>query len=235
MSNGNETPKNPTISAVAVTTSTVSATGKEAVSTSAPVPDQIMELLAKVSKLEAKVDLKEDAKKASSGALNNADARAIDWSKVTEKDIFEMDFPLEVIEQEVPEYMNVYLKDNNMVARWCHKSERHLGTRIAQGYDFVKESDWDENKPQILKFNSEGHLTCEDVVAMKISKMRYYSSLKRVQLKSTQLKNVNNFNKVKGALNQSMSNIRGMENAVNRGAMTFYDESVESRIEQITI
>jgi hypothetical protein len=192
--------------------------------TKAPSGAELVELLQKVARLEAKVEAKPAAQTESKPV-------EIDWSKVSESAVSDLNFPIPVIEHELPDYMTVHLSDNNYVAKWIHKMESHLGTMLASGYEFITPEDWDLNYPQVLKFNSEGHLTFEDVVACKVHKSRYFGKLRREQLKSMQIRGVAGYDKVKGALNNAVANIPGMESAINRGAMSFYGEKADSAVE----
>jgi len=191
--------------------------------------EQVMELLAKVTKLEAKVDAKAQA------PVAPVVEAPIDWTKISEHQVADLNFPIPVYEHELPDYMTVYLKDQNYVAKWVHRSAAHLGTMLASGYEYITASDWDPNKPMVLAFGSDGHLMYDDVVALKVHKQRYFGKLRREQLKSTQIRGISGYNKVKGQLNNAVANIPGMESAMNRGAMSFYGESAESAVEQISI
>lgn len=211
MSEPTITPKSPTAAGEPIITKSIS-------------DKELLSLLAKVNELEKKVASKSEAPKIQIDA-------PIDWSKVTEQQVADLNFPIPVIEHEIPEYMTVYLKDQNYIAKWSHISQRRLGMLLAEGYERVKEEDWDENYPHILAFNAEGYLVYDDVIALKIYKGRYFGKVRRETLKAMQLKNVAGYNKVKGMVNNSISNTPGMESAVNRGAMTFYDEGIESATE----
>lgn len=197
--------------------------------TAAPSTADVAKLLLEVARLQQKVDTRIPDVPLATKGVSAAD---IDWSKVTDKQIAELDFPIPVIEHELPDYMNVHLADNNYIAKWIHKLPSHLGTMKASGYDFITESDWDNNFPKVLAFNSEGHLAIEDVVACKIHKSRYFGKIKREAIKSMAIRGVAGYDKVKGQLNQSIANTPGMESAINRGAMAFYGEQAESNVEQ---
>lgn len=192
---------------------------------------QILELLEKVSKLESKVD----SKLGTTASQKPLTADDIDWTKVTEAQVFDLSFPIPVIEHELPDYMNIHLRDQNNIARWVHHMPRHLGSQLASGYSYITKEDWDENFPLVLQFNTEGHLIYDDVVALKIDKRRYFSALRRTHVKSTQIGNIAGMHKVKGAMNQAIQNNPRMEAAIGRGAMAFYGEEATSGIEQFTI
>lgn len=193
-------------------------------------PKAVVELLERVTKLEAE---KAQAAKEAEAAANVAPA--IDWTTVKESDIFDLEFPLEVIETEEPQYMNIYLRDNNYVPRWIHRLDSHLGSKLASGWEYITEKDWDANHPMVLRFNSEGHLCYEDVIALKCHKSRYFSALKRTQARAMQIKGVNGYNKVAGRVKTAIENNPQLHNAVSRGAISFYGENVESAVESINL
>jgi hypothetical protein len=192
--------------------------------TKAPSGAELMELLQKVARLEAKVEAKP-------AAPAQTPAPEIDWSRVTEREVADLNFPIPVIEHELPEYMTVYLKDNSYIAKWSHITQRRIGRLLAEGYEYVTPEDWDQNFPQILKFDSEGHLTFDDVVAVKIHKSRFYGKIRRENEKAMQIRGISGYDKVKGKLGQAIANIPGMESAINRGAMSFYGEKADSAVE----
>lgn len=222
--------KKPESMVGASSTSVVAKTSSEAPApapTEVPTAAQITNLLLKMAKLEAKVEAKEVAP-VPQQALKSTE---IDWSKVNEDSVADLDFPIPVIEHEMPDYMTIHLKDNNYVAKWIHQLPSHLGTMLASGYEWITESDWDPNFPKVLGFNSEGHLTYEDVVGLKVHKSRYLGKLRRDFLKSTQIRGVAGMNKVKGLINNQIQNDPRLESAINRGAMSFYGEEATSGIE----
>ena len=199
------------------------------VTTAAPNAQQLLELLATVAELKAKIE-------AQPKPIAPPDfAAEIDWSKVSERDVANLNFYIPVVEHEMPDYMTIRLKDNNYIARWVHMLPAQLGMMLAAGYQYITTEDWDPNYPQVLQFNSEGHLTYSDVVGLKVHKSRYFGALRRQHQKSTQIGNVSGLAKVKGQVNQMIQNQRGMASAINRGALSFYDEAADSRVEQITI
>ena len=209
--------------------------------TSAPVPpvavpeakaasvEQVLELLKDVAALKAKVEAKEPKREAAKPQ------EPIDWTKINETHVADLNFPIPVYEHELPDYMTVYLSDNNYVAKWVHRSAAHLGTMLASGYEYITASDWDPTKPRVLAFNPDGHLIYDDVIALKVHKSRYFGKLRREQLKSTQIRGISGYNKVKGMVGNAIANIPGMASAMEKGAMSFYGESAESAVEQISI
>jgi hypothetical protein len=131
----------------------------------------------------------------------------------------------------MPDYMTIHLADSNYIAKWIHKMPSHLGTMIAEGYEWIKEEDWHPDHPKVLGFNSEGHLVYEDVIGLKVHKSRYFGKLRRDFLKATQIRGVAGMNKVKGAINNQIQNDPRLGDALSRGAMSFYGEEATSATE----
>jgi hypothetical protein len=200
------------------------------VSTAAPTAEQLLGMMQKIQELEAAQAVAKAVPAKTAGT--DYVTPQIDWAKVSENDVYSLDFPIPVIEHELPDYMDIHLKSQEYVARWTHKLSRHLGTRLAMGYSYVEPEDWDPNFPLVLQF-TEGKLFCEDVVALKIHKSIYFRQLKQNVMKSTQINNVSGYAKVKGQLSQAISQTAGMESAMKRGAMSFYGEQADSNIEEI--
>jgi hypothetical protein len=108
----------------------------------------------------------------------------IDWTKISEKDITNLDLEIPVIEQEKPSYMEIHLSDANYVARWVHKMPARLGICLSEGYSHVRAEDWNTNFPRPLQFDESGHYSHGDVIGLKILKSRYYPALKANYLKT---------------------------------------------------
>jgi hypothetical protein len=160
---------------------------------SATAKPSIEELAAQVFKLSAQVKAQEEAKlqaaieaakaqSASKGSGPTADT--IDWTKISEKDIFDLSIPIPVVEQEIPEYLHVHLKDQNNIPRWIHTLRERLGPCLSSGYSYVKAEDIDERFPHPLGFDANGNYSYGDVVCLKISKARYFGAIKKNYLKT---------------------------------------------------
>lgn len=102
----------------------------------------------------------------------------IDWTKITERDITNLDIDIPVIEQEVPSYMDVHLLDKNYIARWVNIMPQRIGVCLAEGYTYVKEADMDPRYPVYLKWDTSGNYSCGDVVCLRVLKSRYYPAIK---------------------------------------------------------
>ena len=191
----------------------------------------VLKLLEQVAELKAKVETMPAAPVSSSPTS----ADEIDWTKVTEESVADLNYYIPVIEHELPSYMETHLADDNYVARWVNRSPKRLGPLMAQGYEYVTPEHWDKNFPLILSFNGEGHLVMDDVVLLRVHKSRYFSALRRTHLKSTQLGNVMGLDKVRGQVNQMVANNPRLEAAIKNRGMSFIDGNVESSIEEISI
>jgi hypothetical protein len=205
------------------------------VTTTAVSEARLVELLEQFQKLSAKVDAKVAAQPTATAVAKTEIAKAaeIDWSQVNENQVFDLSFQIPVIEHELPSYMEVHLKDQNYVARWCNRSPRRLGPLMASGYEFVTPEHWDESFPHILNFDGEGHLIMDDVVLLRVHKSRYFSALRRTHMKSSQLNNVMGWDKVRGQVNQMVANDPHLEAAMRNKGMSFVDGNVESNIEEV--
>ena len=150
---------------------------KPVVAETKPQPD-IASLIADIKVLQEKVLLKEKQEAASKSPTPDP-VKEIDWSKIQEKDVFDLSVPIPVVTQDLPQYMDVHLKDSSCVARWTHKFGPNIGPRLASGYRFMTKEDWDSRFPLPLTFDAEGHYSCGDVVALVVAKAIYYPALRR--------------------------------------------------------
>src|SRR5215472_9376696 len=115
-----------------------------------------------------------------------------DYKALSEADIFRSDVYIPVIEHDLPDYLNVRLKDDEYVAIWVNKDQRQLGAKQAEGFEFVKKEHLATNFMTPLKFNSEGLYEYQDVVCMRVhkrirfAKLRRFNDLSKNQLKPAQ-------------------------------------------------
>ncbi len=138
----------------------------------------IASLVDDIRNLQRQV-LEKERREAATSAPTPDPVKEIDWSKIQEKDIFDLSIPIPVVTQDLPQYMTVHLKDSSQVARWTHKFGPNIGPRLASGYRFMTKEDWDERFPLPLSFDAEGHYSCGDVVALVVPKSIYYPALRR--------------------------------------------------------
>jgi hypothetical protein len=144
--------------------------------------DQIKALYREVTELKAKQTAAEQPTAAAAGPVSAP--KPIDWTKITEADIANLNIPIPVIEQETPEYLTVHLKDKNYVPRWVHILRERLGPALASGFSYVAQEDLDMNYPHPLLFDANAHYSHGDVVCLKILKERYFGAIRRNYLKT---------------------------------------------------
>lgn len=101
-----------------------------------------------------------------------------DFSTIQERDIFNMDLPINPISHEIPDFLDAKLKDPNFVTRWIHTNSRRLGEVMAQGFTYVRTDELQENLKVDVTPDAAGHIVYSDVVLMKITKAKYYGRLR---------------------------------------------------------
>jgi len=103
----------------------------------------------------------------------------LNWTKISENDVFDLNVPIEAIDHGVPDYLNVELNDKNYVARWVHKTPRRLGPMMAIGWTYVEKIDLDINCHLEVTIDENGHFRYDDVILMKLPKQKYFGQLRR--------------------------------------------------------
>jgi hypothetical protein len=104
--------------------------------------------------------------------------KPIDWNKIQEKDIFDLNVNIDTINHDMPDYMLIIPKDSNYVLRWVHKLPRRLGPMKAKGFQFAKAEDIEGDLNIALEVNANGQIQFDDVLLMKIEKRLYYGMLR---------------------------------------------------------
>jgi hypothetical protein len=104
---------------------------------------------------------------------------SIDFSKLSEKDVWDLNIPIQAIEHGLPDYLNVELLDSNYIARWVHKTPRRLGPMLSVGWTFVEPKDLANKLILEVKPNENGQYQHDDVLLMKLSKVKYFGMLRR--------------------------------------------------------
>lgn len=112
------------------------------------------------------------------GVVLKPTPKAIDWTKMSEKDVFDMSVPIQLVDHQMPDYMKVALKDSNFVPRWVQKLDRRLGPMKAKGFNFVREDEIDGELNIAIQVNADGIFQHDDVFLMKIEKRLYYGMLR---------------------------------------------------------
>ena len=115
--------------------------------------------------------------------------KKIDWSKVTETDATNLDFTMDAIDLEMPDYMGVTLKDPNYTPRWVNRHPRRLGPMKARGWSYVTKDELAEELKIDLEPDENGVYRTDDVVLMKCEKSQYYGLIRRNYLRSVAMIN----------------------------------------------
>lgn len=188
------------------------------------VPSTIEELAKQILDMRAQLDAKDKASTSKPQTQAETKPAEIDWANIKESDVFDLSIPIPAIEHQMPDYLDVHLKDPMYVARWVHKLPERLGPALQAGYNYITKEDLDDRFPIPLTFDTEGHYAHADVVALKILKSRYYPALRRNHEKTMA---IHGRGLVKGKINKEIENSpvgRQMESALRRGAISFYEE-----------
>lgn len=169
--------------------------------------------------------------------LNKRKARVVDsftpkepdWSKISEKDILTKDIYIPVIDHEIPDYMNVQLKDQEFVPVWASRDQRRLGQLLAEGYEFIRAEHLKTNWTPPLKFDSEGNYIYQDVIAMRVHKRIRFAKLRRIQeVSQSQLKSAKAQSDAKRKLAEEViANDPALDVAFSSGKFGFYEPATK--------
>jgi len=141
-----------------------------------------------------------------------------DWKNLSEREAMSLDVYIPVIEHDVPDYMNMKLKDTEYEVVWASKDQRRIGQLLAEGYEFLKKEDVDPNFAIPLVFDSDGHYYYSDVVCLKVHKRILYGKRRRaLQVSLNQLSNRNRPPRVR------VKDTFDLEVPVGPGVGSFYD------------
>lgn len=110
-----------------------------------------------------------------------------DFSVLHEQNIFDLNTPIQAIDHQIPEYLDIKLKDSNFSPRWIQTSSKNLGTRRSQGWSYITQEDLAEGLKVEIEPDSSGHFVYIDTVAMKIPKAKLFSQLRSNYLRAIQL------------------------------------------------
>ena len=108
----------------------------------------------------------------------------LDYAKLKESDIYDLDIPIPVITHELPDTMLLSLKDPNYVGRWVSVNAHRLGSMKAIGFSFITTEDFDKELILAIEPDENGWYRYNDVVAMKIPKEKYYSAIRRNHIRA---------------------------------------------------
>jgi hypothetical protein len=155
----------------------------------------------------------------------------LDFTKLTESDVFDLDIPIEAVDHSVPEYLIVNLKDKNYVARWVHKAPRRLGPMKANGWTFITKEDLEDETIIEFAMDENGLYRYDDVIAMKCQKQKYFGQLRKNHERALaqvnpKLLHQKAKNAVEGALKQAPAGGKqgkSYQDYVNAGQLEVYE------------
>lgn len=136
------------------------------------LPEDLMAEFA----LRVKSHIQEDAAKIQSKAVKQK--YVTDFSTMHESDVFNLDIPIQAIDHQPPEYMDVQLKDTNFVPRWIQTSAMRLGQARSQGWGYVIQEDLAKQLNIEIEEDVNGHFVYNDVVLMKCTKEKVFTQIR---------------------------------------------------------
>src|SRR5208283_2325131 len=69
--------------------------------------------------------------------IEAAQPKEPNWATMTEQDAYKTSTYIPTVEHEVPDYMNIKLKDPEYEVVWASKDQRRIGQLMAEGYEFL--------------------------------------------------------------------------------------------------
>lgn len=112
-------------------------------------------------------------------------AKKVDYSKLKESDVFDLNVPIEAIVHDLPDSTLINLRDPAYIGRWVNINPMNMGKRKAAGFTFVTKEDLSDGTLMMdLEEDENGHYRYNDVVAMKIQKERYFGALRANHLRA---------------------------------------------------
>ena len=130
--------------------------------------------------------------KQKAAAVEASKPKEPNWATLTEQQSYDQDVYIPVIEHDVPDYMNMKLKDPEYEVVWASRDQRRVGQLMAMGYEMLKKEHVHPDFNLPLLFDSEGLYVYVDVVAMRVHKRILYGKRKKaLQTSLNQLANRN--------------------------------------------
>lgn len=115
-----------------------------------------------------------------------------DWAALTEADAYKPDVYIPVIDHDVPDYMNMKLKDQEYVCVWANKDRRRMGALLAEGYEVLKKEHVHPDFQVPLMWSSEGTYEYADTICMRVHKRIILSKRRKAfEISMKQLATVN--------------------------------------------
>lgn len=110
--------------------------------------------------------------------ISKKNAPIIDFSSLTQEDVYNLDIPIEAKAFMAGDPLKVNLKDSNYEARWVLTQSQRLGYMKSIGFSYVSAEDLADQLETEVSTDASGHFTINDVVLMRIQKVRYYPALR---------------------------------------------------------
>lgn len=195
-------------------------------------PEQII-AFSKLMEAQTVKKIKEakfDSSKAGQ-VLSKEAAPIINFSELTQEDIFNLDIPIAAKPFMDADILKVDLRDKNYEARWVNKHPQRLGGCIAKGFTYVEEEDLINNLSHEVAKDSEGHYSYHDVVCMKIDKATYFQALRHAYMRA--INTTKQTNAAKKGMDVAAGTFReaglssDYEAARREGKMEFYTPGIE--------
>jgi hypothetical protein len=101
----------------------------------------------------------------------------LDFTKITEKDVYDLSIPIEAIMHHVPDLTKIELKDKNYIARYINVHPGRMGPMKAAGFTYINKEDI-ESIAMDIQPDENGHYRYIDTVAMKCPKIKYLGALR---------------------------------------------------------
>lgn len=147
--------------------------------------DASINLEARIREMEANI-LKLKTERNSGVKITTPTKKTLDFSKLSEKSVYDLTVPIEAIPQGYLDPTQFQLRDPNYVARLVSTNIRNMGVRKQAGFTFVTKEDLDFNTMPGLDIEPDenGQYRYIDTVLMKIPKEKYYAALRANHLRA---------------------------------------------------
>ena len=112
------------------------------------------------------------------------------WATMTEREAYKASTYIPVIEHEVPDYMNIKLRDPEYEVVWASQDQRRIGQLMAEGYEYLKPEHVHPDFKLPLVFDSDKLYRYVDVIALRVHKRILYGKRRAgLELSQRQLGN----------------------------------------------
>jgi len=135
--------------------------------------------LAAVAASDLEAAVAATLKKLHAAKVEAAQPKEPDWANLTEQDAYKANVYIPIIEHDVPDYMNMKLKDTEYEVVWASKDSRRIGQLLAEGYEYLKKEHVHPSFKIPLPFGSDGHYEYVDVVCLRVHKRILYGKRRR--------------------------------------------------------